>query len=376
MKTKQFEPVYSLDLKEQYQKHKDEINSAVLAVFERTSFILGPEVKELEEKTAKYLNTGFSIGVASGTDALHLALRALDIGPGDEVITTPFTFFATSEVIGIVGATPVFVDVDTKTFNIDPEKIEKAITSKTKAILVVHLYGQSADMDPIMKIAQKHKITVIEDCAQSFGSDYKGRKTGSIGSLGCYSFFPTKNLGAYGDGGLVTTSDKALAEKVNKLRVHGSAGMGSYYYEMLGLNSRLDTIQAAVLLVKLKYIDEWNRKRREIAMKYNKKLKGLPVETPFEAPDRNHIYHQYTLKVEKRDELMEYLKEKGIHARIYYPMSLHLQHIYKELGFKKGDLPNSEMLQESVLSLPMYPELQDDKIEYVTQNINDFYSKV
>jgi dTDP-4-amino-4,6-dideoxygalactose transaminase len=362
-----------LDLKRQYNAIKKEIDEAVFSVLSNTQFILGPEVKNFEEKVAAYCGTKFATGVASGTDALLLSLRACGVNPGDEIITTGFSFFASAGVISRLGANPVFVDIDPETYNINPDQIEKKITPKTKAIMPVHLFGQCADMDPIMDIAKRHSLKVVEDAAQAIGAEYKGRKAGAIGDFGCFSFFPSKNLGGAGDGGMVVTNDPDMAEMVRVLRVHGSKP--KYYHSIVGYNSRLDTIQAAILSVKLKYLDEWTKKRRKHAEVYNSALKDLEMITPKEESFNYHIYNQYTIAVKNRDELRNYLKEKQIGHDIYYPVPLHLQECYKFLGYKKGDLPVSEKKAEEVVSIPIYPELTEDEQEYVITTIKEFMTR-
>jgi len=311
--------------------------------------------------------------VASGTDALRLTLTALGIGPGDEVITMPFTFIATANTISHCEARPVFVDIAPRTYNIDPEAIEAAITERAKAIVVVHLYGQPADMHPIMELAEAHGLYVIEDAAQAIGARYKGRQAGSIGHAVCLSFYPTKNLGAYGDGGMAATNDAALAEKVDILRRQGSKK--KYHAEVLGFNSRLDSLQAAILGVKLKYLDGWNEARRRAARRYNELLAGLPVTTPYESPDSYHVYHQYTIRAPQRDALAAYLKERSIGTMIYYPVPLHLQRLYASLGYGENSLPESEQASQEVLSLPMYPELTEAQQQEVAWAIREFYGR-
>ncbi|MFA5142553.1 MAG: DegT/DnrJ/EryC1/StrS family aminotransferase [Candidatus Omnitrophota bacterium] len=361
-----------LDLKAQYQSIRNEIEAAVKKTIEEQDFILGADVKGLEKEVACYCGAKYGVGVASGTDALILALRALNVGPGDEVITTPFTFFATAESISIVGARPVFVDIEPKTYNIDPALIEKKITKLTKAIMPVHLYGQCADMDPIMEIAGKRGLKVIEDNAQSIGAAYKGRRSGSMGDTGALSFFPSKNLGAFGDAGMVVTNDEKLAERVKVLRVHGSSAR--YIHSEIGMNSRLDNLQAAVLRVKLKHLDSWAKKRQENAARYNAILKSTLAVTPYVPSYNTHVYHQYMIRVDKskRDALVGHLVKSGVEARVYYPIPLHLQECYKFLGYKKGDMPNSEIASESVLALPVYPELKTDEIARVAELIKNF----
>ncbi len=370
-----------LDLKAQYESIKDEIDAAMAGVLESGQFILGPTVRELEQKVAAYCGCKYGVGVASGTDALRLTLTALGIGPGDEVITTPFTFIATANTISHCGARAVFVDIDPRTYNIDPTAIEEAITERTKAIVPVHLYGHPADMDPIMELAEAHGLYVIEDAAQAVGARYpstgsgrsKGRRVGCMGHAGCLSFYPTKNLGAYGDGGMVVTNDAALAEKVDVLRRQGSKR--KYHAEVLGFNSRLDSLQAAILGVKLKYLDGWNEARRQVAQRYNELLAGLPVTMPYKSPDVYHVYHQYTIRAEQRDALAAYLKERGIGTMIYYPVPLHLQGLYAGLGYGEGSLLVSEVASREVLSLPMYPELTEAQQQEVAQAIREFYSR-
>ncbi len=361
-----------LDLKAQYQSVKTEVDVAVKKVVEAQDFILGEEVNGLEKEVAAYCGTKYGVGVASGTDALILSLKALDIGPGDEVITTPFTFFATAESISIVGAKPIFVDIDPKTYNIDPALIAKKITKRTKAIMPVHLYGQCADMDPIVEIARKHDLKVIEDNAQAIGATYKGRKSGSMGDIGALSFFPSKNLGAFGDGGMVVTNDEKLAEKIRVLRVHGSAVR--YIHSEIGMNSRLGNLQAAVLRIKLKYLDNWLEARRENAKFYNEKLKATPVVTPY-VPDYNvHTYHQYTLSVKTdKEKLMKHLLDNGVETRTYYPIPLHLQECYKPLGYKIGDMRESEDAAKEAFSIPIFPEITLEQKRYVADTIASLF---
>ncbi len=363
-----------VDLLTQYESIKDEIDNAVLSVIRSGQYILGSEVKQLEDEIAKYLNCKHAVGCASGTDALQISLMALNIGPGDEVITTAFTFVATAETIALLGAKPVYVDIRETDCNIDPEKIEEAITDKTKAIIPVHLYGHPAPMDEIMTIAKKHNIPVIEDTAQAIGAGYNGVKVGTIGAFGCISFFPSKNLGAYGDGGMITTNDDELAEKVRMITNHGSRQR--YYHSEIGVNSRLDTIQAAILLIKLRYLDRWNENRRAAAARYSDLLNGLPVTTPIELRGNYHIYHQYTIRCEKRDGLSEHLKTKNIPHAIYYPIPLHLQEAYTYLGYTNGALPVTEKLTDEVLSLPMHPELTEEQQMYITDVIKEFYFEI
>ena len=361
-----------LDLKRQYKSIKDEIDQAVHKVLDNTQFILGEDVKTLEANIARYCGSKHAVGVASGTDALLLALRACGVGPKDEVLIPDFTFFATAGVVSRLGATPVFLDIDRDTYNIDPHLIRGKITKKTKAIIPVHLFGQCADMDPILKICEKHNIKVVEDAAQAIGAEYKGKKAGTMGDLGCFSFFPSKNLGGAGDGGMVITNDANLAEMVRKLRVHGATQ--KYFHSMIGYNSRLDTLQAAILNVKLKYLDQWSDKRKEKASFYDSALQSLDLDTPKVESSNRHIYHQYTIAVTKRDLLKDHLLKNQIGCSIYYPLPLHLQECYKPLGYKEGDLPVSEERSGQVISLPIFPELTQEEQEFVVKTIKEFYS--
>jgi len=363
--------VPQIDLVRQYKSMKDEIDRGVLDVLESGQFILGPRVRDLEQQLAELTGAGQAIGVASGTDALELALIACGVGAGDEVITSPFSFVSVAEVAIKLGARPVFSDIDKRTFNMDPARLEDLITPKTRAIVPVHLYGQSTDMDPFMEIAGKHSIPVIEDAAQAIGAKYKGRPVCSIGPLACLSFYPTKNLGCYGDGGMVFANDAELGKKVEALRKHGQ--IEKYKYNLIGLNSRLDSVQAAILLVKAPKIGAWNERRREVASAYNEKLAGLPVEVPFVSDFAYHVYHQYTIKVADRDGLGGFLASKGIGTAIHYPLGLHLQDAYLPLGYKKGDLPNCDAVSDRVLSLPMFPEIEDAEVEYVCSMIREFF---
>jgi dTDP-4-amino-4,6-dideoxygalactose transaminase len=365
-----------LDLTEQYQNLKGEIGQAIEEVMSSAKFILGENVKKLEQDVAKYSNVKHGIGVANGSDALHISLLACGIGPGDEVIAPAFTFFATAGAIARAGAKPVFVDIDPKTYNIDPAKIEAAITKSTKAIIPVHLYGQMADMDPIVEIAKKYNLYIIEDAAQAIGAKYKGKTVGELGTTACYSFFPTKNLGAYGDGGMIVTNDDEIAEKMRVIRVHGSKP--KYYHHVLGYNSRLDELQAAILNVKFPHLDEWNQLRREKAETYTQLLKeqvGDYVVTPYVEDHNYHIFHQYTIRVPKRDELQQFLKGNGIATMVYYPKPLHLQPVFKDFGYQPGDLPETEKASEEAISLPMFPELKLEQQVYVVEKIKEFYTK-
>jgi dTDP-4-amino-4,6-dideoxygalactose transaminase len=364
-----------VDLKAQYDSIRDEIDDAIHRVVQSGQFILGPEVKSFEDEMAAYCGTKYAVGVASGTDALHLALLACGIKAGGEVITTPFTFIATTESIARCGDRPVFVDIEPRSYNIDPAKVEPKITPKTKAILPVHLYGQPAAMERILDIARKHNLKVVEDCAQALGAEYKGKKVGSLGDAGCFSFFPAKNLGAYGDGGMVVTNDPQVAETVRILRVHGSKT--TYQHVMHGFNSRLDALQAAILRVKLKHLDRWNELRRSKTAIYTRLLSQVnDVEPPYFDRYSKSSCNYYTIRLKdsrlNRNELRKHLESRGIQAAVYYPLSLHLQEVYKYLGHKPGDFPESERAQEEVLSLPIYPELDEDQVEKIVSEIKKF----
>ena len=347
-----------LDLKEQYHSLREEMLRAVEGVFEGGAFINGPNVKALEGEVAAYVGAAHGIGLNSGTDALHLALRALDIGAGDEVITTPFTFVATTEAIGIVGATPVFVDIDPLTYNMDPALIEAAITPRTRAILPVHLYGHPAPMDEIMAIARKHSLAVVEDCAQAIGAKIGEQFVGTFGEFGAFSFFPSKNLGAYGDGGMAVTNDAALAERVRSLRAHG--GRVKYHHEELGVNSRLDELQAAILRVKLPHLETWIENRRAVAARYNEAFAGSGLQLPSDSPGSRHAYHQYTIRVRDRDKVQKELQAAGVQTMVYYPVPLHLQKVHETFGQGPGTFPHSEAAANEVISIPMFPELRPD----------------
>jgi len=358
-----------LDLKLQYESIRDEIQDAINQVIEKTAFTGGPFVSRFEEEFAKFCNCNYAVGVGSGTEAIWLPLVALGIGAGDEVITVPTTFIATAEAISYCGATPVFVDVTADTYNMNPELIEAAITPKTRAIIPVHLFGQMADMDPIMEIARKYELFVIEDACQAHGSEYKGEKAGSIGDAGAFSFYPGKNLGAYGEAGAMVTNDDEQASKIKMLRDHGQ--MKKYYHEMIGWNARMDGIQGAILSVKLRYLESRNDARRKNARVYNKLLpKSDGVVTPYESDYGRHVYHIYAVRVKNRDALIAKLSEKEIHCGIHYPIPLHLQEAYKHLGFGKGSYPISEKCTEEFVSLPMYPELTEAQIGYVADAVN------
>ena len=356
-----------LDLKTQYTTIKDEVLAAVSEVLESQRCIGGPKVAELEEKIAAISDSRFAVGVSSGTDAILSCLMSLDISTGDEVITTPFTFFATVGCIARIGAKPVFVDIEPKTFNINPELIEPAVTEKTKAIMPVHLFGQMADMDPIMEIAHKYELAVIEDAAQSITSTYKGRKAGSIGTTGCFSFFPSKNLGGVGDGGMIVTNDEQLYNLIKIMRNHGANP--KYYHKFVGGNFRLDPIQAAALLVKLPHLDKWSEGRRRNAAYYDNKFAGTFVQTPYVSSECVSVYNQYCIRVPRRDEIVAHLREKNIGCAIYYPVPIHLQECFRYLGYKEGDLPEAEKAAKEVMALPIYPELTDEMKDYVADAV-------
>ena len=361
-----------LDLKAQYISIKDEIISAIEEVCESQLLCLGPAVTAFEEQISAYCESKYSIGVSSGSDALLLSLMTIGINPGDEVITSSFTFFATAGAISRLGARPVFVDVDEDSFNINPSEIEAGITEKTKVIIPVHLFGQITQMKPIVDIAQRNGLCIIEDACQSIGASQDGIKAGNFGDFGCFSFYPSKNLGGFGDGGLVTTNSKDLAKKSRLLRTHGQTP--TYFYKMIGGNFRLDSIQAAVLTVKLKYLDEWSKKRRANAAIYNELFANTIVQNPTIAANNLSVYNNYTIKVPERDKLHKYLEGKGISTAIFYPKPLHLQECFKDLGYKEGALPVVERLCNEVLSIPVYPELTSEQIEYTANCILEFYN--
>ena len=386
-----------IDLKAQYESLADELNKVTLDVLSSANYILGKNVTEFEKEFAEYVGVKHAISVGNGTDALVLALKAMGIGKGDEVITTPFTFFATAESISAVGATPVFVDVRKDTFNIDTSKIEDKITEKTKAIMPVHIFGQAADMDEINEIAKKHNLLVIEDACQAIGGKYKGKNIGSLGDIACFSFFPTKNLGCAGDGGMIVTDNDDLAVIARALRTHGSGENGQkafnllnnieeevqtseaandtvynplkYYNYLIGYNTRLDAIQAAILRVKIKEIDKWNSRRREIVEQYNEAFKNLDLVTPVCDESNQHVYHMYILQSEDREGILSKLKEQGVATGVYYPVPLHLQKVYKNLGYKEGDMPVAEYLSHRTFAIPVYPELNEEQVEYIISKL-------
>ena len=373
-----------LDLKEQYKTIKKEVLETAEELFESQYFILGPRVASLEKEIADYCSSKHAVGVSSGTDALLISLMAADIGCKDTVITTPYTFFATAGSIARTGARSIFVDIDPKTYNISPECLEGAINSMTrteretlKAVIPVHLYGQCADMAPILEICEKYDLVVIEDAAQAIGSEYRGKRAGSMGDFGCFSFFPSKNLGAFGDGGMVTTNSDDFYDKLSTLRAHGSHP--KYYHKLIGGNFRLDAFQAAVVSIKLKYLDQWTKARQKNAQNYRALFKNADlldvVQLPFEKEDR-HIYNQFVIRVkERRDDLRRFLNDAGIGTEVYYPVPMHLQACFSALNYKKGDFPEAEHAALHTVALPIYPELSDDQIEYVVEKIEAFYLK-
>jgi len=386
-----------IDLQAQYKSLEEELNKAALEVLSSAKYIMGENVIEFEKEFASYIGVKHAISVGNGTDALVLALKAMGIKSGDEVITTPFTFFATAEAISAVGAVPVFVDVEKETFNIDVTKIEEKITNKTKAIIPVHIFGQAADMDEINKIAKKHNLLVLEDACQAIGGKYKGKNIGALADAACFSFFPTKNLGCAGDGGMIVTDNDDIAIIARALRTHGSGENGQkaynllnniteevktaegvddtvynplkYYNYLIGYNTRLDAIQAALLRIKLKEIDKWNAKRREIVKIYNDALQNSDYVTPFCREDVEHVYHMYILQSEKREEVIAKLKKAGVATGVYYPVPLHLQKVYKDLGYKEGDMPVSEYLSHRTFAIPVYPELTKEQVDYILSRL-------
>lgn len=367
-----------LDLRAQHATIREEVVSAMMRVVDSQKFILGEEVQKLEEELAPYCGAKYAVGCASGSDALSLALMMLDIQPGDEVLTVPFTFFATAGAIARLGAKPVFVDIDPATFNMDMNRVEDALKShpRVRAVIPVHLFGACVDMDPLTEIAARRGISVIEDAAQSIGSEYKHRRAGSIGDAGCFSFFPSKNLGGYGDGGLLTTNDRERAERLKALRIHGRTG--KYIHDWIGVNSRLDALQAAVLRVKFRYLDGWTARRQQNANLYRQLLSAsrIPVTSPVEAPyQTRHIYNQFVIRCSERDKLQTYLKEHGVGTEVYYPLSLHLQKCFSGLGYKAGDFPVSEKASGEVLALPVNPEVSAEDVEYVCRTIQSFYAR-
>jgi dTDP-4-amino-4,6-dideoxygalactose transaminase len=373
-------PVPLIDLVAQYQTIREEVQEAVNRVFERQAFVLGEEVERFESEIAQYCDARHAIGCASGTDALLLSLMALGVGPGDEVITSPYSFFATASCIVRAGARPVFVDIDPKSFNLDPDAVEAAITHRTRAIIPVHLYGQCAEMDPIWRTAVRNHLPVVEDAAQAIGASYHGRMSGVLGTLGCFSFFPTKNLGGAGDGGMITTDDRDLAARLKRLRVHGD--FGGYNHIEVGLNSRLDALQAAVLSVKLRYLDSWSNARRENASRYEHLLQEARlterVELPAQVSERHHIYNQFVIRVKDglRDDVMAGLKRHGVGCAIYYPRPLHLQECFSSLQYREGQLPESERAAAETIALPIFAELGEDRQHQVVETLRKVYAEL
>jgi dTDP-4-amino-4,6-dideoxygalactose transaminase len=369
--------VPGLDLRAQYREIRDEVQSAIATVFETQRFILGSDVHELEKEIAAYCGTAHAVACASGSDALLLALMALGVAPGDEVITTPFSFFATASAVVRLGATPVFVDIDPGTLNIDADLVAQALTARTKVILPVHLFGQCADLEPINKAASAHGIPVLEDAAQAIGAEYRGTKAGALGRVATFSFYPTKNLGGAGDGGMLTTSDPELADRLKLLRVHGART--KYFHDELGVNSRLDTLQAAILRVKLRHLEEWTSARRERAERYRTLFaeSGLGSEAsvilPVDAGSGRHVYNQFVVRARARDGLRDHLSAAGVGTEVYYPLPLHLQPCFSSLGYKIGDFPEAELASREVLALPIYPELTDEAQSYVVAMTARFY---
>ena len=363
-----------LDLKAQYATIREEVEAAIAEVMESQHFILGPKVEQCEKAIAAYSGCAHGVGVSSGSDALLACLMAEEIGPGDEVITTPYTFFATAGAIARLGATPVFVDIDPVSYNLNPSLIAAKITARTRAIIPVHLYGQMADMDPVMELAKKHSLVVIEDAAQAIGAEYKGRRAGSIGDYGCFSFFPSKNLGTAGDGGMIVTQDAGRADKLRVLRGHGSKP--KYYHKIIGGNFRLDAIHAAVVAAKLPHLDSWTAARQRNAKFYDRAFAeaGLPVGVPSVTADR-HIFNQYVIRVPRRDQLQAFLKNKGIGTEVYYPVPMHLQECFSYLGHSAGSFPESEKAAAETLALPVYPELTEAQAKYVVQSVAEFFGK-
>ena len=359
-----------VDLQIQYQNLSQEINEKVIQVMKKGDFILGEDLKLFEEEFAKYCETKYAIGVASGADAIKLALLASGVGSGDEVITVANTFVATIEAIHQVGAKPVLIDINPENYNLDLNLVEKAITSKTKAIIPVHLYGQPVEMEPLQEIAKAHQLIIVEDACQAHGAKYKDKKTGSFGEISAFSFYPGKNLGAYGDGGMIVTNQENLAEKVKMLRNCGQRE--KYFHQMKGFNSRLDTLQAAILRVKLKHLDRWNELRNQWAKLYTELLKETSLITPKIEPWAYHVFHLYVVRSPKRDQLLDFLKEKEIYAGIHYPIPIHFLESYQDLGYKKGDFPATEKAAAEVLSLPIFPELTEEKVRYVVEAIKEF----
>jgi dTDP-4-amino-4,6-dideoxygalactose transaminase len=370
MSTKTLMTVPLLDLKAQYDTIRAEIDDAVRRVMESTRFIGGPEVTSLEEEVARYSKCAHGIACASGTDALILAMRALDIGPGDEVVTSAYSFFASAGTVANVGATPVFVDIDPRTYNLDPHALEAAITPRTKAVIAVHLYGQCCDLGAVRAVCDKKQVWLIEDAAQAIGSEWEGQRAGSVGDFGCFSFFPSKNLGAAGDGGMMVSNHGEFSDRARLLREHGAKP--KYHHSIIGTNSRLDALQAAILRVKLKHLDRWSEMRAKNAALYDQLLEGSPVGRPWKDPRTRHIYNQYVIRSAKRDALRQHLTDRGIGTEIYYPVPLHLQECFAALGHRRGDMPQSEAAADETLALPIYPELGEERIRYVAHAVKEF----
>ena len=358
-----------VDLGAQHRQLEPELRDAFERVLRRTSFILGPEVERFEAEFARYINAEACVAVSSGTAALQLVLKALDIGPADEVITVPNTFIATAEAITAVGARPVFVDVDPVSYTMDPARVEKVITERSKAILPVHLYGQPADLNPLLAVARRHNLALVEDACQAHGAEYNGRRAGALGTAGCFSFYPSKNLGACGEGGAVVTNDTQLAQRVQMLRDHGSSR--KYEHRFPGYNFRMEGLQGAVLSAKLKYLDGWNAQRRKLAAQYDQLLAGSGLTTPAAMPYARHVYHLYVVQADDREALRQELARRDIATGLHYPIPLHLQEAYHSLGYRPGDFPVSERLTERLLSLPMYPELSSEAVEYVAAAVSE-----
>ncbi len=367
-------PIPAFDLKRQYKEIKEEIDGAIARVLEKGNFILGEEVERFEEEFARYIGAKYGVGVGSGTEALHLSMLALGIGQGDEVITVPNTAVPTAAAISLTGAKPTFVDINTETYTLDTAQLKAAITPRTRAIIPVHLYGNVTDMDPLMDIARKNNLAVLEDACQAHGGEYKGKKVGAIGNLGAFSFYPTKNLGGYGDGGMIITNDEALARKARLLRFYGMEDKDKYIHVIKGINSRLDEIQAAILRVRLKHLNRWNDLRRAKAALYNQLL-PKNISLPYEPPYAKHVYHLYVIRSGRRDELRNYLSHNNIGTAIHYPVPIHRQPSYSELDLAEGSFPVSERSAREILSLPMFPELQPEEIKSVATAINHFYQR-
>ena len=362
-----------LDLKAQYAEIRKDIDEAIRRVMESQRFIGGPEVASLEEEVARYSRCAHAVGVASGTDALLLSLRALGVGPGDEVVTSAYSFFASAGAIANHGATPVFVDIDPRSYNLDPHRLEAAFTPRTKAVVAVSLFGQCCDLATIKASCDKHRVWLIEDAAQSIGSEWQGQRSGSTSDFGCFSFFPSKNLGGAGDGGMIVTQSAEHADRVRLLREHGAHP--KYHHEVVGTNSRLDALQAAILRVKLRHLDRWSEARARNAARYHEQFEGTRVGRPFRDPRARHIYNQYIIRVPERDPLRQFLSERGIGTEIYYPLPLHLQKCFIALGHREGDMPNAEAAAKETLALPIYPELTEDQIRYVASAVREFVAR-